>query len=180
MGDLPDEAYCEKVNHLVDLLKGLGEKVKDKDVINYSLNGLLSKFESVENILCHSKPLPMFSNMCSTLYVEETRLAAHTIPFLSHGHQSSSPSLLHVRTTLHHCRKIKIVGGDTTIIKGVITLIIGGHHLVRIIGFLTIAGSFIPYRMHKIISNGIPHSQGLSNSILIHMHHIFSEGTHPS
>ncbi|XP_023747004.1 uncharacterized protein LOC111895134 [Lactuca sativa] len=96
MGELNVHAYCDKVKKLADLLEGIGEKVKHRNLIPYALNGLSPKFESVANILRHRKPIPPFSEMRTTLSVEETRLASSAFRPSSHTNHSSSHSLLHV------------------------------------------------------------------------------------
>ncbi|XP_023773233.1 uncharacterized protein LOC111921889 [Lactuca sativa] len=96
MGELNAHAYCDKVKKLADLLEGIGEKVKHRNLISYALNGLSQKFESVANILHHRKPIPSFSEMRTTLSVEETRLASSAVSSSSYPSHSSSHSLLHV------------------------------------------------------------------------------------
>lgn len=119
MGDLSVQAYYDNIRHLADLLERLGEKVKDRNHINYSPNSLSSKFENVANVLQHTKPLPSFFVMRSTLSVEETQLAAHTVPHLSHDHHSSSPSILYAGTNPpHHGKKSESWGRKQSPQKG--------------------------------------------------------------
>ncbi|XP_023736774.1 uncharacterized protein LOC111884689 [Lactuca sativa] len=96
MGELNVHAYCDKVKKLADLLEGINEKVKHRNLISYALKGLSPKFKSVANILRHRKPIPSFSEMRTTLSVEETYLASSTVSPSCHTSHSSSPSLLHV------------------------------------------------------------------------------------
>nr|KAJ0210892.1 hypothetical protein LSAT_V11C400157030 [Lactuca sativa] len=99
MGDLTVHEYCNKVKKFTDLLEGLGKKVKERHVVIHALNDLSGKYESLENIIRLSKPLPTFVEMCSILVAEETRLANPRVTALSNDAHPSSSSLIHVEST---------------------------------------------------------------------------------
>ncbi|KAI3500458.1 hypothetical protein L1887_36279 [Cichorium endivia] len=99
LGDSSIHDYCEKVKKIADLLEGLGEKVKDRNVVLHALNGLPSKYENVVGIIRFTKPFPSFSEMRSMLAVEETQLNTSRITTPSHENHSSSPSLLRINAS---------------------------------------------------------------------------------
>lgn len=103
LGDLSIHAYFDKVKKIADLLDGLGEKIKDRNVVIHALNGLPSKFDGIANIIRYTKPFPSLSEARSMLSVEETRLNnIKNIAAPTHDSHSSSPSLLHVGTSPHN------------------------------------------------------------------------------
>ncbi|KAL7614435.1 hypothetical protein Lser_V15G06051 [Lactuca serriola] len=96
LGDLAIHDYCENVKRIADLLEGLGEKVKDRNVVLHALNGLPSKYDNVVGIIRFTKPFPTFSKMRAMLAVEETRLSSTRVINPSHENNASAPPLLHV------------------------------------------------------------------------------------
>ncbi|KAL7596380.1 hypothetical protein Lser_V15G30439 [Lactuca serriola] len=103
LGDLSIHDYCENVKRIADLLEGLGEKVKDRNVVLHALNGLPSKYDNVAGIIRFTKPFPTFSEMRAMLAVEETRLSNTRVISPSHENNASAPSLLHVGSSTSNC-----------------------------------------------------------------------------
>ncbi|XP_023739638.1 uncharacterized protein LOC111887698 [Lactuca sativa] len=99
LGDLSIHEYCENVKNIIDLLKGLGEKVKDRNVVLHALNRLPSKYENVAGIIRFTKPFPTFSEIWAMLAMEETRLSNTRVINPSHENHAYELSLLHVRSS---------------------------------------------------------------------------------
>ncbi|KAI3504296.1 hypothetical protein L1887_32863 [Cichorium endivia] len=99
MGDLSVTAYCTKIKSLADLLANLDpdSAVPDKHLVNYTINGLSAKFDSVANIIRYRSPLPTFTETRSMLLMEEQRMS-HVRPG-NGGDNSSSSTILHVGNT---------------------------------------------------------------------------------
>ncbi|KAJ9565550.1 hypothetical protein OSB04_001516 [Centaurea solstitialis] len=101
MGDLSVHAYFAKIKGIADLLANLdpASAVPDKHLVNYAINGLSSRFESVANIIRYRSPLPSFLEVRSMLLMEEQRLSNHRpAPIASHVDHSSSSMVLNVNT----------------------------------------------------------------------------------
>ncbi|KAJ9566982.1 hypothetical protein OSB04_002948 [Centaurea solstitialis] len=101
MGDMSVHAYFTKIKGIADLLANLdpASAVPDKHLVNYAINGLSSKYESVANIIRYRSPLPSFLEVRSMLLMEEQRLSNHRPPpIASHGDHSSSSTVLNVNT----------------------------------------------------------------------------------
>ncbi|KAJ9566959.1 hypothetical protein OSB04_002925 [Centaurea solstitialis] len=101
MGDLSVHASFTKIKGIADLLANLdpASAVPDKHLVNYAINGLSSKYESVANIIRYRSPLPSFLEVRSMLLMEEQRLSNHRPPpIASHGDHSSSSTVLNVNT----------------------------------------------------------------------------------
>lgn len=111
MGDLSVQDYCTRVKKFVDLLEGLGEKVKEKHVVIHVLNILPSKCDNIMSIIHHTKLFLAFTEICFMLVVEEQCLPMNRPPNPSHENHASSPSLLHIGNTPPHG------GGSNNIVR---------------------------------------------------------------
>ncbi|KAJ9546350.1 hypothetical protein OSB04_018893 [Centaurea solstitialis] len=101
MGDLSVHAYFAKIKGIADLLANLDpdSAVPDKHLVNYAINGLSSKFESVANIIRYRSPLPSFLEVRSMILMEEQRLSNHrSTTVTSHVDHSSSSTVLNANT----------------------------------------------------------------------------------
>lgn len=98
IGELSVHDYFTNIKKLADLLEGICEKVKEKNIVIHAINILSSKFETTVGIILHSKPLPTFDEARFMLLVEEQRLLTNRVPSPSNDNHSSSPQILHTST----------------------------------------------------------------------------------
>lgn len=98
MGDLSVAGYFTKIQSIADQLENLSpeNKISDKNLVIYTINGLSSCFDSVAIMIRHRIPFPTFDETRSILTLEEQCLQLHRSysPSAQKDH-SSSPTLLH-------------------------------------------------------------------------------------
>nr|GEV13143.1 ribonuclease H-like domain-containing protein [Tanacetum cinerariifolium] len=63
---------------MADRLANLGEKVSDKNLVMYALNGLDIQYKGIARLIRHSQPLPKFETARNMLLLEESNLQEAT------------------------------------------------------------------------------------------------------
>nr|GEX37457.1 laccase-17-like [Tanacetum cinerariifolium] len=53
LGSLTINAYCTKIKAMADRLANLGEKVSDKNLVMYALNGFDTRYKGIARLICH-------------------------------------------------------------------------------------------------------------------------------
>ncbi|PWA73498.1 hypothetical protein CTI12_AA260180 [Artemisia annua] len=94
LGNLTINAYCTKIRAMADQLAKLGEKVSDKNLVMYALNGLDARYKGIARLICHSQPLPTFENARNMLLLEESSLQESAVQGSNYDSSSSSPTVL--------------------------------------------------------------------------------------
>nr|GFA13627.1 hybrid signal transduction histidine kinase M [Tanacetum cinerariifolium] len=94
LGSLTINAYCTKIKAMADRLANLGEKVSDKKLVMYALNGLDTLYKGIARLIRHSQPLPKFETARNMLLLEESNLQEATDQANTHDSSSSSPTVL--------------------------------------------------------------------------------------
>ncbi|PWA36844.1 hybrid signal transduction histidine kinase M [Artemisia annua] len=94
IGNLSINAYCKKIQGMVDRLHNLGEKVNDKNMVLYAINGLDDLFKGIVRIIRHREPLPTFETARNMLLLEEATFNASPGKTSSFNSSSSSPTIL--------------------------------------------------------------------------------------
>ena len=94
LGNLSINAYCTKIQGMVDRLHNLGEKVSDKNMVMYAINGLDERFKGIVRIIRHREPLPTFETTRNMLLLEESTLQKAIDHSNVLDHTSSSPTVL--------------------------------------------------------------------------------------
>nr|GEZ24914.1 ribonuclease H-like domain-containing protein [Tanacetum cinerariifolium] len=72
----------------------LGEKVSDKNLVMYALNGLDTRYKGIVQLIRHSQPLPKFETAHNMLLLEESNLQEATDQANTYDSSSSSPTVL--------------------------------------------------------------------------------------
>ncbi|PWA55412.1 hypothetical protein CTI12_AA425140 [Artemisia annua] len=72
--NLTINTYCTKIRAMADRLKNHGEKVSDKNLVMYTINGLDSHFKVIVHIIRHRELLPTFKTTRNMLLLEENAL----------------------------------------------------------------------------------------------------------
>nr|KAJ0190766.1 hypothetical protein LSAT_V11C800423930 [Lactuca sativa] len=104
LGDSTIHEYFKKIKKITDLLEGLGEKMKDRNVVLHALNDLLSNHDTVAGVICFSKLIPTFSEMRYVLLVAETRINYSCSQFCLM--KTISPLLPFFTLAPHPCRRV--------------------------------------------------------------------------
>nr|GEV23834.1 hybrid signal transduction histidine kinase M [Tanacetum cinerariifolium] len=94
LGSLTINAYCTKIKAMADRLANLGEKVSDKNLVMYALNGLDTRYKGIARLIRHSQPLPKFEIARNMLLLEESNLQEATDQANTYDSSSSSPTVL--------------------------------------------------------------------------------------
>ncbi|PWA58931.1 hypothetical protein CTI12_AA395260 [Artemisia annua] len=94
LGNLTINAYCTKIRAMADRLANLGEKVSDKNLVMYALNGLDARYKGIARLIRHSQPLPTFENARNMLLLEESNLEEPADQGSNYDSSSSSPTVL--------------------------------------------------------------------------------------
>ncbi|PWA51088.1 hybrid signal transduction histidine kinase M [Artemisia annua] len=94
LGTLSINAYCTKIQGMVDRLHNLGEKVNDKNMVMYAINGLDERFKGIVRIIRHREPLPTFETARNMLLLEESTLNEARNSQTSFEGSPSSPTIL--------------------------------------------------------------------------------------
>ncbi|PWA37757.1 hybrid signal transduction histidine kinase M [Artemisia annua] len=94
LGSLSINAYCTKIKAMADRLANLGEKVSDKNLVMYALNGLDTRYKGIARLIRHIQPLPKFETACNMLLLEESNLQEAIDQAITYDSSSSSPTVL--------------------------------------------------------------------------------------
>nr|GEX48032.1 hybrid signal transduction histidine kinase M [Tanacetum cinerariifolium] len=94
LGSLTINAYCTKIKAMAGRLANLGEKVSDKNLVMYALNGLDTRYKGIARLIRHSQPLPKFETARNMLLLEESNLQEATDQANTYDSSSSSPTIL--------------------------------------------------------------------------------------
>ncbi|PWA39342.1 hybrid signal transduction histidine kinase M [Artemisia annua] len=94
LGSLTINAYCTKIRAMADRLQNLGEKVSDKNLVMYAINGLDERFKGIARLIRHKEPLPTFETARNMLLLEESTLNDSTNSATTFDSSSSSPTIL--------------------------------------------------------------------------------------
>nr|GEV62763.1 hybrid signal transduction histidine kinase M [Tanacetum cinerariifolium] len=94
LGSLTINAYCTKIKAMVDHLANLREKVSDKNLVMYALNGLDTRYKGIARLIRHSQPLPKFETARNMLLLEESNLQEATDQATTYDSSSSSLTIL--------------------------------------------------------------------------------------
>ena len=94
LGSLTNNAYCTKIRSMADRLANLGEKVSDKNLVMYAVNGLDARFKGIARLIRHREPLPTFETARNMLLLEESNLQKTTDRGNIYDSSSSSPNAL--------------------------------------------------------------------------------------
>nr|GEY88906.1 hybrid signal transduction histidine kinase M [Tanacetum cinerariifolium] len=94
LGSLTINAYCTKIKAMADRLANLGEKVSDKNLVMYALNGLDTRYKGIARLIRHSQPLPKFETARNMLLLDESNLQEATDRANTYDGSSSSPTVL--------------------------------------------------------------------------------------
>ncbi|GKC17270.1 ribonuclease H-like domain-containing protein [Tanacetum coccineum] len=97
MGDLIMDAYFQKIESIVSVLKGLESPIRDEDIVNIALEGLPSKYNHVYGIIVHRESLLDLKTVRSMLTTEEMRLRTPALDSFVDA-TSSSPVVLLANT----------------------------------------------------------------------------------
>nr|GEW82046.1 ribonuclease H-like domain-containing protein [Tanacetum cinerariifolium] len=79
---------------MADHLANLREKVSDKNLVMYALNGLDTRYKGIAQLIRHSQPLPKFETAHNMLLLEESNLQEATDQDNTYDSSSSSPTVL--------------------------------------------------------------------------------------
>nr|GEX42383.1 hybrid signal transduction histidine kinase M [Tanacetum cinerariifolium] len=94
LGSLAINAYCTKIKAMANRLANLGEKVSDKNLVMYALNGLDTRYKGIARLIHHSQPLPKFETARNMLLLEESNLQEATDQANTYDSSSSSLTVL--------------------------------------------------------------------------------------
>ncbi|KAL7588311.1 hypothetical protein Lser_V15G41308 [Lactuca serriola] len=88
-------SYCTRIKSITDMLDNIDSTIHEKNIVIYTINGLLPKFENVATIIRHSDSisLPSYLKSLSMLMDQEQRLKQIATPPNSNA-TSSSPTVL--------------------------------------------------------------------------------------
>ncbi|GJR41967.1 hypothetical protein Tco_1310070 [Tanacetum coccineum] len=93
LGDLCMDAYFRKIESIATILTSLGSTVSSEDVVTFSLEGFLNKYDHVYDIMRHRDTFPDLKTARSMLTTEEMwlKFKSQSLPVDS---SSSSPVVL--------------------------------------------------------------------------------------
>ncbi|GKD29014.1 ribonuclease H-like domain-containing protein [Tanacetum coccineum] len=91
------DAYFQKIESIVSVLKGLESPIRDEDIVNIALEGLPSKYNHVYGIIVHRESLLDLKTVRSMLTTEEMRLRTPALDSFVDA-TSSSPVVLLANT----------------------------------------------------------------------------------
>ncbi|GKB84572.1 hybrid signal transduction histidine kinase M [Tanacetum coccineum] len=74
LGDLSVDAYFQKIESIVSVLKGLGLPLSDEDVVNLAFEGLPPRYDNVCGIIVQREPFSDLKTVRSILTTKEMRL----------------------------------------------------------------------------------------------------------
>nr|GFA44059.1 hybrid signal transduction histidine kinase M [Tanacetum cinerariifolium] len=94
LGSLTINDYCTKIKAMADRLANLGEKVSDKNLAMYALNGLDTWYKGIARLIRHSQPLTKFEIARNMLLLKESNLQEATDQANTYDSSSSSPTVL--------------------------------------------------------------------------------------
>ncbi|XP_071712276.1 uncharacterized protein [Rutidosis leptorrhynchoides] len=98
------EEYFRKLDSLSTLLRNLGSKVDEDDLVTYAINGLNEKFPHASHNILHSNPFPSLATVRSMITLEEMQLNRKTRATTESLATPSSPTVLLAHTTTGNTR----------------------------------------------------------------------------